>query len=446
MEKSTESIQNRPSLRYAAVSLVLAKITAGISTRLAVSETIDILKNTQVNISRSALYRWLKRYRQRGWKGLDQPDLRRKESVLPVVFIDFMSSVKVKDPRASIPEVIRLARRQGIIGKEQAMSRTTVYRYARRMNLPMTRQRKSPDSSKRPYAYPHRLQMVLCDGKHFRAGSERLKRVVFTFLDDSSRFILGVIVGASENSSLFLRGLFDVIATHGLMDHLYLDKGSGFKNADVERVSQQLDIPVIFGATRYPQGHGKIERYNRTLGSQCLRGLAKPGVDPHLNSLRMRIHHYANEQYNRTLHETLGVSPYEKFMSDVKPLRFAQDLESLKKSFTIMETRKVREDNVVGYNDTLYEVPLGYAGTRIPVFFNTVTSDLTMNHLDAVIRLMPPDLASNARERRIKTANHQAEIEPTITTAAEVKFNQDTRPIVDSHGGYTEPYKENKYD
>jgi len=39
-------------------------------------------------------------------------------------------------------------------------------------------------------------------GKHFKAGSRRAARVVIIFLDDFSRFVLGVVVGTAESAHL----------------------------------------------------------------------------------------------------------------------------------------------------------------------------------------------------------------------------------------------------
>ena len=43
-----------------------------------------------------------------------------------------------------------------------------------------------------------RMLMVLADGKHFRAGTARLKRVALVFLDDASRYGLDVVVGEAR--------------------------------------------------------------------------------------------------------------------------------------------------------------------------------------------------------------------------------------------------------
>jgi len=437
LDNLNKSTLDSVSLRFAVVSLVISKIGLGYSTNKAIAETIDHFKSSDdpKNLSRSTVFRWLGSYRKSGWQGLQKKAVIRTRNALSTDFIHFLTQAKRKDPKASIPEIIRLAKAKNIVGENQQLDRSTVYRHAVQLNLPILRQRKTTNS-KRPFAYPHRMQMVLCDGKHFRAGVERLKRVVFTFLDDASRKVLGAIVGTSENSSLFLKGLHNVIANYGFMDHIYLDKGPGFIASAAERVSQNLDIPLIFGTTKYPEGHGKIERYNRTLLDQCLRGLAKPGIDPNLYALGVRINHFAKFVYGKITHSEIKTSPESRFESDIRNLKFPQNEQALIEAFTLHEKRKVRDDNVITFNDQLYEVPLGYAGTKITLFHNPIKETVSMIHRGKTITLSSPDLALNARERRRKTAEDIADHQPIVTTAAEIQFNKDFQTIVDIDGGF----------
>ena len=107
----------------------------------------------------------------------------------------------------------------------------------------------------RRWRYPHRMQCVLVDGKHFRAGNARLRRVALFFLDDATRYGLDGLVGTSESVELFLHGLYEMTSKHGLMDLLYLDKGPGFRSNDTLAVVQGgLRAWLIHGTTRYPPG------------------------------------------------------------------------------------------------------------------------------------------------------------------------------------------------
>ena len=90
---------------------------------------------------------------------------------------------KESDPRASIPEIIRRGREYGILKDDTLVDRTTVYRVAKRLGPSLARRKGGKDRDSRRFAYPHRLDMVLSDGKHFRAGAKRARRVAYFFLD-----------------------------------------------------------------------------------------------------------------------------------------------------------------------------------------------------------------------------------------------------------------------
>jgi transposase InsO family protein len=170
------------------------------------------------------------------------------------------------------------------------------------------------------------MQMVLCDGKKFRAGAARLRRVALFFLDDCTRFGLHVVVGTEENTELFLRGLYGLLKRYGFMGLLYLDGGPGFASLDTAAVLGQLLVPLIHGAARYPEGHGKIERFNRTAKSDLLRSVdGAADVDPSIGSLELRFGHFL-ELYNDRPHEELDKdTPRMRWDADERALRFPED-------------------------------------------------------------------------------------------------------------------------
>ena len=74
------------------------------------------------------------------------------------------------------PEMLRRARERDVIAKDARIHRATVHRALVRMAVPLTRSGGKRDADMRRFAYAHRMRMVL-DGKHFRAGADRTKRV-----------------------------------------------------------------------------------------------------------------------------------------------------------------------------------------------------------------------------------------------------------------------------
>jgi hypothetical protein len=285
--------------------------------------------------------------------------------------------------------------------------------------------------------------MVLCDGKHFRAGPTRARRVVLYFLDDATRFPLHAVVGTSESAELFLRGLYEMIEKYGFMSRLYLDRGPGFIALDTIYVVASLGAALIYGEKAYPEGHGKIERFNQTTLKDLLRGLSRrPDVDPELGALELRIRHYLETQYSHRPHESLGKeTPYDRFHADEKSLRFPEDRQALRRKFEVTLTRRVTADNVVSIDSVPYDIPRGYRGQKVQLRRKLLgTGGIFFLHQGRLMELHPTDLAANAQAKRTQgspTAEEDVD-SPPRPSAADLAFQRDYGPVVDADGGYTD--------
>ncbi|MCK4659056.1 MAG: transposase, partial [Phycisphaerae bacterium] len=355
--------------RRQVVSMVIAWMLSGEpradAVRRAASMVHPTFQGEPRRVSVRTVYRWLAAYQAEGIAGLGSESHERGPSskVLDDKLLRFIAEQKEKDLQASLPELLRRARELGVTDPHERTDRTTVWRACKRMGLPVRRRKKQRDRDSRRFAYPHRMEMVLSDGKHFRAGATRARRVALFFLDDSSRYGLHVVVGTSENQELFLRGLYEAIRQVGLMSLLYLDHGPGFTALDTMEVVKNLNVLLLHGEKQYPEGHGKIERFNRTALAAVLRGYdGRPDVDPECSALELRLQHYLREVYNHTPHESLGKqTPSERFHADTKALRFPKDDNELRRRFMVSIDRRVSNDHVVSIDSTLYELPRGYA-------------------------------------------------------------------------------------
>jgi len=212
--------------RYAVVSQVRALELGGQARSAAVRDVSRRLRyqpdGVARRISERTLYRWLALFEEKGLAGLDPVPRPRMDSsiVLPSEFLDYVVWQRRDDPDASIPELIARARLEGKLAQLMPghdVVRQTCWRALRRMGLSTGRRKKRRDRDTRPFAYPHRLDMILADGKHFRVGARRLRRVAVFFLDDATRYGLHVVVGnRGEKAVLFLRGLYELIRKYGI--------------------------------------------------------------------------------------------------------------------------------------------------------------------------------------------------------------------------------------
>ena len=388
--------------------------------------------------SRRTLYRWVSVFEASGLAGLEPVTPPRTEvsTVLGDELVALLEREKTRDPALSVPDLIVLARQQGMVGADERICRTTVWRACRRLGVP-TRRHPAAAVDMRRFAYPHRMMMVLCDGKHFRAGAKRRKRVALSFLDDATRYGLGTLVGTTETTILFLTGLYQLLVRYGLMNALYLDHGPGFISADTEAVLARLGRRLIHGRARYPQGHGKIERFHRTFKHQLLRTLdGHPEVDPDCGALSLRLSHWLTERYNHTPHEGLdGATPAERWLADERDLVFPADRAWLEAQCLVTFERTVSQDHVVSIDGVDYEVPTGVAG-RITITRHLLSERLTLAHDGQNVELAPLDPVANAFARRGRPRTDDPPPQVLSLDAAGEAFRRGYGSILDPDGGY----------
>ena len=430
-------------LRYSVLSQVEALILSGWKPGAAVREVAGRdhlhLDRRPVRVSVRTLQRWRAAYTHGGMAALEPRSRRRtKTSVaLSPELVAFLQDEKDRDPRASVPELLRRARVRGIVPEDLPLDRTTLWRACRRLGLPTRARPGKREGDTRRWRYPHRMQCVLADGKHFRAGGARRRRVAVFFLDDATRYGLDVIVGPSGSTALFLTGLYDLILKHGLPDLLYLDHGPGFISGDTLCVVQGgLGAWLVHGKVQYPQGHGAIGRFHRTVHDQALRGLdGAAQVDPDYGALTLRLRHFL-DRYNDTPHETLGGDTPRQRWENGRPLRFPEDQGDLYRRFVVREQRKVSADHVIKTDGRLWEAPRGLGGAWVEVMRHVLDGRLWVVHEGRTVSLSELDPHVNATESR--GVDRPLSSEGVPTTAAGLSFDQDLLPLVDPDGGFTE--------
>jgi len=425
-----DEISPEALFRHRSVAAVLALVALGHKRSAAIAITVQCVHVTETGEVRSVsvrtLYRWLTDYEKGGIAALEPRVRVLKPTALSEALITYLRDQKTLDPDASVPELLRRAEQQKLLAKATQVDRSTAWRALKRLGLPTTSRAAKRLTDMRRFAYSHRMRMVLVDGKHFRAGKGRLRRVAFFFIDDCSRRVLWAVVGASENSRLLLRGLYEVIRHFGLMDILYFDRGPGFIAKDTHAVCVKLGVCFIHGKARYPEGHGKVEAFNKTAQHDVLRSMPRDDVDPEFGSLELRLHHYLEHQYNVRPHESLGgITPCSKWDADERELSFPADHDDLRSRFVLTESRRVTSDNIVSVDGVHYELPIGHARKSIAVERRLLTGTVHIVHDGKMVQLHPVDLVHNAEDKRARLAQPDDESREAPLTAAAMAFKRD---------------------
>jgi len=438
---------NEALFRFSVLSQVFVRLRAGQARAEAVravaaGEHAAVDGSTRC-VSERTIQRWLVAYDQAGTSGLEPRSRQTPASTtLSPALLEHLLAHKRDDPHASLPELIRRARELGILAPLERVDRSSVWRACRRLGLSLARRKGAKDRDSRRFAFPHRMDMVLCDGKHFRAGQGRQRRVALFFIDDATRLVLHTVVGTAETKELFLRGLYELIVKYGYPSACYVDHGSGFIAEDTLAVFCRLEIPLIHGEVGYKEGRGKIERFNRTAKADVLRALdGRPDVDSSCSALELRLRHYTDEVYAHRPHESLEKdTPWQRFSADPKPLRFPQDEQALARQFEVWLERRVSTDHAVSVDGVDYEVPRGWAGRKALLRRRLLDGAIGLLHQGKLVELFPVDLSSNARSPRARGERSDDETQPVPPkTAADLSFEREFGPVVSPDGGLPFP-------
>jgi hypothetical protein len=129
-------------------------------------------------------------------------------------------------------------------------------------------------------------------------------------------------------------------------------------------------------------------------------------------------------------------------------LRFAQSQHQLRQAFILHTKRLVSNDNVLSIDGVFYEVIRGHAGSRVMVHRNVLEDSVAIMHQGRLVRLSPVDLHKNAREKRARPQGQDQKQDRSALTksSAQMAFERDMRPVIDTDGGFAGPQNNLKED
>ena len=177
-------------------------------------------------------------------------------------------------------------------------------------------------------------------------------------LDDATTEIYSAFFVEEEGTLSSLRGLQEVIETHGLFSSLYTDRGSHYwytekaggkvdktRLTQVHRALQQLGITLIPAYS--PEARGRSERVFRTLQDRLPKERALAGITE-----RAAANQYLATLFLPAYNERFAVPPPEvgtAFVPWIGP--------SLAEILCVQEERVVAKDNTVRYQGLSLQIP-----------------------------------------------------------------------------------------
>jgi len=312
-----------------------------------------------VRVSRNTLDRWIRAYREGGFDAL-VPAPRRVANQTPERLLELAVALRREQPARTAAQIHRII----VEAEGSSPSARTIQRHLKAAGLgwkggPVSRALGRFEAEFRNELWTgDALHGPLVDGR---------RAILFCFIDDHSRLLVGYRWAAREDVLNASRALRVGIAARGVPKAVYVDNGSPFVSGQLLRACAVLGIRLIHSRPGRPEGRGKIERAFRTVREQLLVELEdRPPAS--LEELSQTFQAWVEQVYHRRVHSETGQTPLERFLAAGPPRLPAE--RSLREAFRWSERRTVSRTGTVGMHGNSYEVDPGLAGRRVELIFD----------------------------------------------------------------------------
>lgn len=315
-------------------------------------------------VGRSTLDRWIRAYRTGGFDAL-VPAQRRRQPVSDVELLDLAVRLKRENPARTATHVVELLVTELAGQGRKVPSDRTVQRHFARLGLNL-RPDGSPPVAFGRFEAAKVNDLWVGDVAHGpRVGGA--KALLFAFLDDHSRLIVGHRWGRHEDVLRLEAALRRGLASRGVPKRIYVDNGSPFVSHQLQRICAVLGIRLVHSRPGRPEGRGKIERFFATVRSQFLVEIADDQLAS-LEELNRLFGAWVETRYHHRPHRETGQSPLAR--SATAGIPDVPTPAQLREAFLWAEMRTVTKTAQVALHGNSYEVDPALVGRRVQLVFD----------------------------------------------------------------------------
>lgn len=354
--------------------------------------------SARTRISKSSIYRWIRRYQNSGGKIESLYPVARtdvgKSRRLDQETIAIIVNARSEQPDVPVPLLLADLKRQYLV--PQITGLTTIYRLLHQHNL-MDKTPTAQDRRKFEAQLPNDIwQSDVMHGPKVMVDQRLRKTYLIAFIDDHSRLIVHAAFYLSENLAAFMDAFEKALAKRGVPRKLYVDNGAAYRSRKLEFTCATLAIALIHARPYKPQGKGKIERFFRTVRSHFLPFARTRS----LSELNQDLTHWLDTAYHQRKHSATAMTPFERFTRNLECIRQAP--KDLKDYFRKAVYRTVAKDRTISLENRLFEAPVVLIGKRVLCLYHEDAPDRieVMLNQQSYGFLVPVDLHINCRVKR----------------------------------------------
>lgn len=245
-------------------------------------------------------------------------------------------------------------------------SESTIVRYLRSLNLDRqtllqqgTVQAKTRLSYQSPY--PQWLWLADTKGPNLyvvdpaNPVKTRLTKPI-VFLDDNARFVVAACYVFEDNELLVMHLFRGAIATYGIPNSLYVDRGSPYMGKALQRAATLLGCKIIHTRPRDCSAKGKVERIMRSVYEHLETELVLKQPPLTIEEANEYLTALISQDYHRRVHSETGQTPEERFFQFPPQYRRFVSLKSLTMIFLPCTPSKVSKTGLIHLNKHQYLV------------------------------------------------------------------------------------------
>jgi putative transposase len=329
-------------------------------------------------LSKSAVQRWVARYREQGLAGLATTPRKDKGKSrrLPEQAITLVEGLALQTPPRSAAaihrQVVEVAKEQGwkppsyervrqIIKSLDPALITLAHQGAAayREEFDLLYRREATHANAMWQADHTPLDVWVLDEE-----GKPAKPYLTAIEDDYSRMIVGYRLSfqpaTALSTALTLRQAIcrkedPHWPAYGIPSVFYTDHGSDFTSKHMEQVAADLRMELIFSEKGVPRGRGKVERFFRSVDQLFLQDV--PGYAPKgyqeaeatltLPAFEQRFRKWLLEDYHHQIHSETACQPKARWEAGGFVPRMPTSLEQLDLLLlTVAKTRRVQQDGI----------------------------------------------------------------------------------------------------
>ena len=360
-----------------------------------------------LNVHPETIRYWVRLYRTGGFEALkDTPRQDRGVRSIPGSLIEEACRLKQEVPERSIEQIILIMEQ---MGKASAglVARSTLHRALRARGLSARRLKSAGDQNLGRFQADYANDLWQADmltgpwlpdpdrpDKHRRA-------YLYAFLDDASRLVLyGRFFFKGDLPALELV-MKRAIQRYGKPRKTYYDNAMVFRSHKMTQICAALGMHKIVFTTPYrPEGHGKIEAFNRFCRARFIAELKASSIRT-LKDLNEAFLAWLDEHYNKRKHSELGMSPLERWLRDADRIQYV-DEQKLTRAFLFQLDRTTDKCAVFKLHGRSYQCGWELAKKKIQVHYDPEQLDLVevFRHARFVQRAKPLTVTAHRPPKR----------------------------------------------